>query len=187
MMISTPTLPQHVLLSMRTFELSGIACPVDAEALEIGDPAPDFTLVDADFKERSLDAFRDRRKLILTLPSVELDGVAELVTTLSNLIDGADVELLLVSRDLPFTQRRFVRAHELGTVQTLSGYRSDGFGRAYGVEITDGRYVPLYATLVLVVDENDTVVHQQFATAELATIDTAAVAASLGFDHSEDS
>ena len=186
MTISTLTSPQHVPLSMRTFELFGTACPVDAEALEIGDPAPDFVLVDADFKEQSLDAFRDRRKLILTLPSVELDGAAELVTTLSRLIDGAGAELLLVSRDLPFTQSRFVRDHALATVRTLSGFRSDGFGRAYGVAITDGRYVPLYATLVLVVDENDTVVHQQFATAGVATIDTAAVAASLGLDHPED-
>jgi thiol peroxidase len=39
-------------------------------------------------------------------------------------------------------------------VTTLSGFRDDYFGKAYGVEIIDGPFEGLYARSVVVLDEN---------------------------------
>jgi thiol peroxidase len=72
-----------------------------------------------------------------------------------------DVVLLMVSYDLPFAHKRFHEEHELTHVVGLSAIRHAGFGENYGVQIVDGPLAGMFSRAVVVLDENNTVVHRE--------------------------
>jgi len=75
--------------------------------------------------------------------------------------DLNDVAMLNVSYDLPFAFRRFQEQHGLKNIIGLSAIRHAGFGENYGVQIIDGPLAGMFSRAVVVLDENNTVVHQE--------------------------
>jgi len=69
--------------------------------------------------------------------------------------------VLVVSADLPFAAGRFCGAEGLNDVITLSTFRSPDFARDYGVAIETGPLAGLCARAVVVLDEQDRVIHSQ--------------------------
>ena len=69
--------------------------------------------------------------------------------------------VLVVSADLPFAAARFCGAEGLKNVETLSTFRNYSFQQDYGVAIQDGPLAGLCARAVIVLDENNKVVHSQ--------------------------
>jgi thiol peroxidase len=69
--------------------------------------------------------------------------------------------MLMVSYDLPFAHRRFMAEHKLSKVVSLSAIRHAGFGQNYGVAIVEGPLAGMFARAVVVLDENNTVVHKE--------------------------
>ncbi len=63
---------------------------------------------------------------------------------------GDNVEVLTISMDLPFAQKRWCGAAGVSNVTTLSDYKDAGFGRAYGVLLKE---LHLLARAVFVVDK----------------------------------
>ena len=75
--------------------------------------------------------------------------------------DIANTAVLCISADLPFAQGRFCGAEGLANVLTLSTMRGREFLEAYGVAITSGPLVGVAARAIVVLDENDRVLHSQ--------------------------
>ncbi len=146
---------------MATITLKGNEIHTNGELPKVGAKAPDFTLTDRDLKDISLDRFAGRRKLLNIFPSVDTP-VCALSTKKFNdhAREHEDVVMLMISADLPFAQARFCGNEQLNNVQTLSTMRSE-FPRDYGVLIEDGPMAGLTARAVMVLDENNTVVHTQ--------------------------
>jgi thiol peroxidase len=69
--------------------------------------------------------------------------------------------VLVISADLPFAMSRFCGAEGLNNVSTLSTFRDRGFHGKYGVDITDGPLKGLTARAVVVLDENNKVLHAE--------------------------
>ena len=69
--------------------------------------------------------------------------------------------MLNVSADLPFAHKRFCAAEGLQGVETLSTFRSPSFGKDYGVLMTSGPFAGLLARAVVVLDENNRVIHSE--------------------------
>ena len=69
--------------------------------------------------------------------------------------------MLVISADLPFAAGRFCSTEGLNNVVTLSTLRGREFMKAYRVEITSGPLAGLTARGVVVLDENDTVLHAE--------------------------
>ena len=67
----------------------------------------------------------------------------------------------MVSYDLPFAHARLQEQHHLEHVVGLSAIRHAGFGENYGVQIVDGPLAGMFARAVVVIDENNTVVHTE--------------------------
>ena len=72
-----------------------------------------------------------------------------------------DVEVLIVSSDLPFAQKRFCETEGIDGVTACSDVRDRGFGERYGVAIADGPLEGVLARAVFVLDEKNTVTHVQ--------------------------
>jgi len=73
----------------------------------------------------------------------------------------ANTVVLVVSADLPFAQKRFCGAEGLSNVVTLSTMRGRDFHQKYGVDIQDGPLKGVTARGVVVLDENNKVLHAE--------------------------
>jgi thiol peroxidase len=73
----------------------------------------------------------------------------------------ANTVVLCISADLPFAQARFCGAEGLENVVTLSTMRGREFMRDYGVELAGGPLAGVTARAVVVLDENDRVLHSE--------------------------
>ncbi len=107
-----------------------------------------------------LSSYRGKILVIASVPSLDTP-VCDLETRrfndeAANL--GADVEMLTVSMDLPFAQKRWCGAAGVKRLKTLSDHREAAFGLAYGVLIKELR---LLARAVFLVDREGTVRYEQ--------------------------
>ena len=124
--------------------------------LQVGDKAPDFVAIDNDLNPVSFDSFRGKVCIVSSVPSLDTP-VCDMETRRFNDEAGRladDVEILTISMDLPFAQKRWCGAAGVDRVQTLSDHRDAAFGQAYGVLIKGFR---LLARAVFVVDKEGTI------------------------------
>lgn len=128
----------------------------------IGSRAPDVSLVNTDLQNVSFANWMGSRKVLNIFISIDTDVCAKSVIEFDRLAGGVeDVAMLMVSYDLPFAHKRFQEQHELTNVVGLSAIRHAGFGENYGVQIVDGPLAGMFSRAVVVLDENNTVVHRE--------------------------
>ncbi len=119
--------------------------------IEVGQEAPDFIVVDEDFSPVRLSSFRGKPCILCSVVSLDTD-VCDAETRRFNEEAGRlgqDVQILVISMDLPFAQKRWCGAARVRRVKTLSDYRDASFGSAYGVLIKE---LHLLARAVFVID-----------------------------------
>jgi thioredoxin-dependent peroxiredoxin len=122
------------------------------KTLKVGDPAPDFTVINNDMASVSLSAYRGKICVISSVPSLDT-SVCDMETRRFNQEAedlGPDVVILTISMDLPFAQKRWCGAAGVERVVTLSDHRDASFGTAYGMLIKELR---LLARCVFIVDK----------------------------------
>jgi thioredoxin-dependent peroxiredoxin len=147
---------------MATVTLKGNPLSTSGELPAVGSKAPDFNLVDADLKDRSLSDYAGRRLLLSVFPSIDTPTCATSTRVFNQRASEAgDAMLLMVSADLPFAHKRFCGAEGLEQVATLSTMRDQGFADNYGVRLMDGPLAGLTARAVLVLDADGTVLHAE--------------------------
>lgn len=128
----------------------------------IGSRAPDVSLVNTKLQNVSFANWLGKRKILNIFISIDTAVCAKSVQEFDRFAnDIDDVAMLMVSYDLPFAHRRFLDEHELGNVVGLSAIRHAGFGENYGVQIVDGPLAGMFSRAVVVLDENNTVVHRE--------------------------
>ena len=121
-------------------------------ALTVGDPAPDFEILDNDLQPVRVSSFRGKVVIITAVPSLDTP-VCDLETRRFNAEAanlGSEVQILTISMDLPFAQKRWCGAEGIQNVVTLSDYRDASFGTAYGVLIKE---LHLLARCIFVIDK----------------------------------
>jgi thioredoxin-dependent peroxiredoxin len=147
---------------MATLFHKGTEIHTGGEFPRVGSRAPDFTLTDRDFNDVSLSRWMGKKKLISIVVSIDTALCAESTRKFNEFArDHEDTVVLVISSDLPFAHKRFCDGEGLDNIITLSTMRSDDFGRSYGVRVADGPLTGLTARAVIVLDENDTVVHAE--------------------------
>ncbi len=121
------------------------------EEVKVGDPAPDFVVLDNNLSPIKFSSYRGKTCIISSVPSLDTP-VCDTETRRFNEEAGrlgSDVVILTISMDLPFAQKRWCAAAGVDKVQTLSDHRDASFGSAYGVLIKELR---LLARAVFLVD-----------------------------------
>ena len=121
------------------------------QELKEGDSAPDFEVLDNGLSPVKLASFKGKVCVISSVPSLDTP-VCDMETRRFNQEAGklsADVQILTISMDLPFAQKRWCGAAGVDKVVTLSDHRNASYGTTYGVLIKDLR---LLARAVFVLD-----------------------------------
>jgi len=164
-----------------TVTLGGNAVEVGGNLPQKGQRAPAFSLVGKDLADVTLDKFAGKRKILNIFPSIDTPTCATSVRQFNQRAnDRPNTVVLCISADLPFAQGRFCGAEGLNNVVTLSTMRGREFLDAYGVAIRSGPLAGVAARAVVVLDENNTVLHSQMVPEIKNEPDYAAALAALG-------
>ena len=128
--------------------------------LRVGDKAPDFKLAGNDLKPVTLADTAGKVRIVSSVPSLDTP-VCDMETRRFNeeAAKLPGVEILTVSMDLPFAQKRWCGAAGVDHVRTLSDYQERSFGPAYGVLIKE---LQLEARAVFVLDKDNTLRHVEY-------------------------
>lgn len=146
----------------QTVTLRGNPIDIAGRFPQKGDAAPAFSLVGKDLADVSLASFAGKRKILNIFPSIDTPTCAMSVRQFNQKAnDLPNTVVLCISADLPFAQSRFCGAEGLNNVVTLSTMRGRDFLEAYGVAIASGPLTGLAARAVVVLDEDDRVLHAQ--------------------------
>lgn len=129
--------------------------------IEVDQQAPDFTVVDTSLSPKTLADFKGRVLLIASVPSLDTGVCSAETRTFNQEAAGfsPDVQVLTISMDLPFAQKRWCGAEGIERVITLSDHKEASFGLAYGTLIKEHR---LLARAVFVVDKQGKVTYVEY-------------------------
>ena len=147
---------------MASVTLGGNPINVAGNFPKKGDTAPEFSLTAKDLKDLGLKEFAGKRKVLNIVPSLDTPVCAMSTKKFDEHAKAhPDTVMLMISADLPFAQGRFCTAEGATNVVPLSLMRSRKFAEDYGVLIEDGPLAGVTARAVVVLDQNNKVVHSE--------------------------
>jgi len=145
----------------RTVTLQGREMTLIGDEIKIGDKAPDFKVTSNDMTPmKFLRTYKGKVVLISSVPSLDTP-VCDLETRRFNdeaLKLSSDVEIITISMDLPFAQKRWCGQNGVTRVKTYSDYMKAEFGKSYGVLIKELR---LLARCIFIIDKEGVVRYVQ--------------------------
>jgi thiol peroxidase len=129
------------------------------DKVEVGEYAPDFTVLANDMSPVSLSEASGKVRLISAVPSIDT-GVCSQQTRKFNEEAASleNVEVWTISCDLPFAQRRWCAAEGIENVRVLSDHKDLDFGEQFGLVMDEMR---LLARSVIVVDSEGKVSYKE--------------------------
>ena len=167
----------------RTVLFQGNPLVLAGTGIKVGDTLREVTLTQTDLSPIALTDTKGKGKvrIISVVPSLDTPVCEEQTHYLSEKNKGLDkmVELVTVSVDTPFAQKRFAKEAHIANVTFLSDYKDAEFGKAYGL-LLKGPHI--LARTIMVVDAHNTVRYLQITPelTQLPDLDKAfAVAKSL--------
>ena len=108
--------------------------------LKVGDAAPDFSLVDGGLNAVTLKDTGNQVRIISVIPSLDTpvcDAQTKRFNEEAAKMTGVDI--ITVSMDLPFAQKRWCGAFGVDKVKMLSDHKDASFGTNYGTLIKELR------------------------------------------------
>ena len=148
---------------MGNVTVKGGAVTLGGSFPNVGEQAKDFSLANDKREDVNLATYGNQRKILNIFPSVDTPTCALSVKRFNDEASKLDNTVVLcISADLPFAQKCFCGAEGTDNVVTLSAFRDiSGFAHDYGVAILDTSLKGLTSRAVVVLDENNKVIHSE--------------------------
>jgi thiol peroxidase len=147
--------------------------------IKVGDPAPEFHVVDNALQAVTLASNLGKVQLITVVPSLDTP-VCDTMTRKFNEKAAQlpeSVVVLTVSVDLPFAQKRWCGNAGIDKIKTVSDYQDRSFGLNYGLLLKE---LKLLARAVYVIDKEGKVAYREIVKEVTAEPDyEAALAAAM--------
>lgn len=147
----------------RTVTMQGRTMTLIGDEIKPGMPAPDFKVIDNDMLPMKFSrTYKGKITVISVVPSLDTP-VCDLQTRRFNTEAEAldpDINIITISMDLPFAQKRWCQAAGVKRLRTFSDYQKAAFGKLYGVLIKELR---LLARSVFIVDKDGLIKYTQIA------------------------
>lgn len=135
---------------------------LSGNGVKVGDVLRDVKVTQADLSLVNITHTKGAGKvrIISVVPSLDTPVCEQQTHYLSEKNKGLDkmVELITVSVDTPFAQKRFAGQAKIDNVTFLSDYRGAEFGKAHGLFLKDPH---ILTRAIMVVDANNTVRYLQ--------------------------
>lgn len=141
---------------------------LSGSGIKVGDTLRDVKLTQTDLSLVNVTETKGKGKvrIISVVPSLDTKVCEQQTHHLSEKSKGLEkmIELITISIDTPFAQKRFAEEAKIDNVTFLSDYRGAEFGKAHGLFLKEPH---ILTRTVMVVDKADTVRYLQI-TPELA-------------------
>jgi thiol peroxidase len=133
--------------------LRGKPLTLMGEKMQVGQTLPTVFLPDLGLKMIDLQSFKGKVTILSVVPSLDTPTCDKQTHILSEQNKGLDqtANLVTISRDLPFAQKRFAKEANIHNIQFLSDYRDAKFGKLTGLLIEESR---LLARAIIVLDRD---------------------------------
>ena len=143
---------------------------LSGNGIKVGDALRDVKVAQTDLSQINIAHTKGEGKvrIISVVPSLDTKVCEQQTHHLSEKNKGLDkmVELITVSIDTPFAQKRFAEEAKINNVTFLSDYRGADFGKTHGLLLKD---LHILARAIMVVDKQNTIRYLQI-TPELAQL-----------------
>ncbi len=128
--------------------------------LKTGEKAPDFTALDNGLKPVKLGDTGHKTRIFSVVPSLDTP-VCDAQTKRFNeeAAKLPSVDILTISMDLPFAQKRWCGAYGVDKVKMVSDHKSGSFGEKYGTLIKELR---IESRAIFVLDKDNTLKHVEY-------------------------
>ncbi len=145
--------------------------------LKPGDAAPDFNVVDGGLKAVTLKDTGNQVRIISVVPSLDTpvcDAQTKRFNEEAANLPGVDI--ITVSMDLPFAQKRWCTAFAVDNLKMLSDHKDASFGTNYGTLIKELR---IESRAIFVLDADNKIRHAEYVkeVADFPNYETALAAA----------
>lgn len=141
---------------VQSITLGGKPLTLTGEKLQTGKMLPTVLLPDLGLNMVNLQSFKGKVTLLSVVPSLDTPTCDKQTHILSEENKGLDkiANLITISRDLPFAQKRFATKTKMQNITFLSDYRDAQFGKSTGLLIEENR---LLARAIIILDPEGTV------------------------------
>jgi thiol peroxidase len=147
---------------MAQITLGGNPFNTNGEIPQKGESIKEFELVTDSLQRKTLIDFSGKRLILNIFPSVDTGVCAASIRKFNQ--EGSKLDnttVLCISRDLPFAQKRFCGAEGIENVEMLSDFEAGQFSKDYGLYAIDGGFKGLSSRVVIVTDENHSVLYSE--------------------------
>ena len=145
-----------------TTHLNGKTVNLSGDLLNVGDEAPEVSLVRSDLQDATIGGKGDKVQLFIVVPSLDTDVCARETREFNLMLSTLDiVESTVISMDLPFASKRFCSLDGIDNVTAVSDYIDKDFGKKYGVLMSDGGLKGMLARSIFVVNEYGVITYKE--------------------------
>lgn len=145
----------------RVVTMKGAPLELAGREVAVGDKAPAFSAVANDLGGFLFpEACEGKVCMLLSVPSLDTSVCSKEAKRFDSEAAGLEgrVEIVVISMDLPFAQKRWAEGAGVSHIKTVSDHRNAEFGKAYGTLIAELR---LLARNVYVIDRKGVVRYVQ--------------------------
>ena len=156
-----------VLLTSLTFATTvtfhGVEATLNSNGIKVGAKAPVFYTTTADLEEMAIGGKKGKVQVIAFVPSLDTGTCRlEAVTFNKKISNMGNVILTIVSKDLPYAQKRFCTENNIKNIITVSDYKDVNNALRYGTTISSPAFLEgLFARVVYIVDTQGKVAYIQ--------------------------
>jgi thiol peroxidase len=130
--------------------------------VQVGDTAPEVTVVGKDLGEITVGGTKAKKQVIVVVPSLDTPVCAAETRRFNvEAAKAENVEVTVVSMDLPFAMGRFCTTEGIENLSVGSDFRNKAFANAYGVLIGDGPLAGVTCRAIFMVDTEGKVVYKE--------------------------
>jgi len=149
---------------MASITFKGNPLTLQGDEVSAGQAAPDFNVQkSSDLGDYNLKTSAGKTRILLSVPSLDTP-VCDMETRRFNEEASKlpDVEVVCISMDLPFAQKRWCGASGVDKVVTVSDHRDASFGKNYGVLVSGGPLDRLHARAVFVISPDNKITYAEY-------------------------
>jgi thiol peroxidase len=140
--------------------------------LKTGIKAPNFRLLANDMSLRTLADYANKSLMLSVVPSLDTSICDTQTRRFNKEADSLapQLKMLTISCDLPFALARWCGLAQVAFLETLSDYKDNNFGLAYGVLIKE---LKLLSRSIFVLDSNHIITYIQIVPEVASEVDYA--------------
>jgi len=123
-------------MTNETVTLKGAKVTLTGNQISVGDKAPSVKLITSDLKEIIVGGKTEKTQVLLVVPSIDTPVCdMEARTFNSKAAKMTNVQVTVISMDLPFAGSRYCAAHGIKNITIASDFQTKEFGKTYGTLI----------------------------------------------------